>query len=134
MRISRGREDGRHSGFTLVELLIVIVIVGILAAIAIPKYSAMKERARVAEIVSDLRNVATAQESYLHDHNTYAADASALYPMFEPTVGNTLTIAQATSSGWSAKVTSTHTTKVCAVFVNTTPLAPATKEGVATCE
>ncbi len=51
-------------GFTLIELLIVVVIIGILAAIAIPKFAATKERAYVASMKTDLRNIVTAEEGY----------------------------------------------------------------------
>src|ERR671912_454053 len=62
-----------RKGFTLIELLIVVVIIGILAAIAIPKFANTKEKAYVASMKSDLRNMATAEEAYFADFQTYAA-------------------------------------------------------------
>src|SRR5438309_1679471 len=53
-----------RKGFTLIELLIVVVIIGILAAIAIPKFANTKDKAYVAAMKSDLRNMATYEEQY----------------------------------------------------------------------
>ena len=64
-----------RAGFTLIELLIVVVIIGILASIAIPKFGSTKERAYLAKMKSDLRNLATAQESYLSDNQVYYGGA-----------------------------------------------------------
>ena len=61
-----------RKGFTLIELLIVVVIIGILAAIAIPKFANTKEKAVLAGMKSDLRNLVTAQEAYFSDNQTYA--------------------------------------------------------------
>ena len=57
--------------FTLIELLIVVAIIGILAAIAIPNFAAARVRARVAQVKADIRAVVTALESYRIDHQAY---------------------------------------------------------------
>jgi prepilin-type N-terminal cleavage/methylation domain-containing protein len=129
--LPRGR-----AGFTLIELLIVVVIIGILASIAIPKFASTKERAYVAKMKSDLRNLATAQESYLGDNQVYYGGAvpNALFT-YTPSSGTTVTIAEATAGGWSATTSYTGTTKTCAFFYGTAAaVAPATVEGLIVCD
>jgi len=60
-----------EGGFTLIELLVVIAIIGILAAIAIPQFAAYRRRGFVAQVVSDLRNIATAEESVFAQTQAY---------------------------------------------------------------
>ena len=69
-KINKKRDE---KGFTLIELMIVIAIIGILAAIAIPQFSAYRMRAYNSAAQSDLRNCATAQEAYFVDEQTYGA-------------------------------------------------------------
>jgi type II secretion system protein G len=66
----------KSSGFTLIELLIVIAIIGILAAIAIPNLLNALQRGKQKRTMADIRNLATAIESYNVDNNLYP-DATA---------------------------------------------------------
>ena len=68
----------KESGFTLIELMIVIAIIGILAAIAIPQFSAYRTRSYNSAAQADLRNAATAQEAYFVDENTYCSTTAIL--------------------------------------------------------
>ena len=76
MLIKLAKKDER--GFTLIELMIVIAIIGILAAIAIPQFSAYRKRSYNSSAQSDVRNIATAQEAYYVDNSTYTSTESAI--------------------------------------------------------
>jgi type IV pilus assembly protein PilA len=80
--LSKLRErSGSESGFTLVELLVVMLILGILAAIAIPAFFNQRDKAQDADAKVEARTAETAMETYATDHGgDYAgADASALH-------------------------------------------------------
>src|SRR5690349_23964395 len=90
----------RGSGFTLVELLIVVVIIGILATMAIPRFQSTKGKAYLASLKSDLKNLSTAQESFFYEHRAYSTNIDSLKASVSQ--GDVLTIVSATASGWSA--------------------------------
>jgi prepilin-type N-terminal cleavage/methylation domain-containing protein len=73
MRNLRNRQ-----GFTLIELMIVVVIIGILAAIAIPKFSNASARSKEKEAEIILKQVYTMQETYRSEKGTWAEDVTAL--------------------------------------------------------
>jgi prepilin-type N-terminal cleavage/methylation domain-containing protein len=108
-----------RKGFTLIELLIVVVIIGILAAIAIPKFAATKDKAKLASVKTDLRNLMTAQEAYFSDFQTYSPNATATGFAFSPSAGNApATLGSA--SGFTASVSNasiTGTLRSCSVGV-----------------
>jgi type IV pilus assembly protein PilA len=92
-----------EKGFTLIELMIVIAIIGILAAIAIPQFSAYKSRGYMASVKSDTKNLYTAIAAYMGDNPglipSYPADvlpdtglAGAVYTKSKATKGNTVTV------------------------------------------
>jgi type IV pilus assembly protein PilA len=120
-------------GFTLIELLIVVVIVGILASIAIPKFANTKEKAYLATMKADLRNLATAEESYMFDSLTYTTSLAALNG-WQPSTGVSITVNTATGGGWAATASHNVSTKKCYLFYGSAgPIGPATVEGQVRC-
>jgi general secretion pathway protein G len=81
----------KQGGFTLLELLIVIVIIGILAVLIIPNLASGPARARDAQRKSDLRNIKTALETYYNDNNSYpTAGGASCVPSASSCLGTVL--------------------------------------------
>ena len=139
-------------GFTIIELLVVVSIIGILATIALPKFSATKQRASMASMVSDLRNLVAAQEGFYSAHRDYAGSFGAVevagtggngVMVFTPSPNNTIEIEHhdgANGVGWSAVVTNSAITDPqideCGAFVghpSYSPNAAVVREGAPAC-
>ena len=133
-----------RKGFTLIELLIVVVIIGILAAIAIPKFANTKEKAYIAAMKSDLRNLATAQENYFNEQDpaTYgsvAAGGAGLMngaeSMWSPSSGVEVLLITGDDTGWDGAVERPGTLQTCTMWVGRIGAAHAgSNEGEPTCQ
>ena len=133
--MTRSSDKDRSSGFTIVELLIVMTVIGILAAIAVPRFNVTRHKAYRATMTSDLKSLANSQEVYYNVHFTYSSILSDLEAAQSQAV--TLTINEATSNGWAA--TSGHLglpADQCGVYYGDAAAAgasPATVAGVIAC-
>jgi type IV pilus assembly protein PilA len=107
-----------RQGFTLVEILIVVVIIGAVAAIAIPKFAAVKTRAYVAAMQSDLRLLVSAQESYFADNDgIYAIDVAKFGTSYQPSPGVSIQIHNVSASGYLGIAVHASTSTTCALQI-----------------
>ena len=95
------RRSSAKLGFTFVELLVVMAVIGILAAVGVPRIRNMKERAYQATLRSDLGAMRTAQESYYAENREYATVVDLLE--FRPSTNVTVSIvSEDPTRGWKA--------------------------------
>lgn len=123
-------------GFTLVELILVMIIVGLLAALAVPLIGGARQRAYVATMKSDLRNFAVAEESYYYDNAVYAGTVDLLRTRgYQTSRGVSIEINEATAMGWAATASQGNTPIRCYLYAGTAaPVGTATRDGLVDCQ
>lgn len=100
---------GAGKGFTLVELMVVIAVIGILASIVVPSYQDYLRKGRRAAAQSLLMDVAQKQQQYLLDSRSYAADLTTLKVTTPDDVANYYTITMDVGNGAPPSFTVTAT-------------------------
>ena len=110
-----------HRAFTLIELLIVVLIIAVLAAIAVPNFLEFQTRAKVARVKADLRTLATGIEAYRADFNAYP-EGTDNPDNYDPRIGNFL---GNLAPGYYTLRTRTGSTQIAGLdfFTLTTPIA-----------
>lgn len=135
-------------GFTIVELLTTVAILGLLASMAILKTRQSREKAHRASMMVDLRTLVSAQEGFYSANRNYAAGiAPREVPgtgargraAMAPSPGNVVRVRRRGTNGWSATVTNPRVTtapRTCGIFIGRIAYAPnarVTREGVPAC-
>lgn len=106
-----------RKGFTLIEVLVVMVVLGILSGIAIARYLETKEAAYIASMKADLRNFALYEQNFLMDSqgSYFAGNGSAQGFVASPGVTIAATADPGPPPSWHALATHNKTAKTCSI-------------------
>ena len=114
---------GNSAGFTLLELIVVVAVLGILVAIAVQQFQVHRARAIDASMRSDLKNAALAMESYYGEFLSYPTNETAILLVgYRKTSGVTLTISVPTPSTFTVTAARPHGSQPSFTFDSSTGL------------
>jgi type IV pilus assembly protein PilA len=120
-RVSQPTTVINVKGFSLLELLVVVAIIGLLAAVAIPQFSSYRSRAVDSQMKSDLKNAALAMDSYFAENKVYPTTVGSIVSAgFNQTEGVALTIAVPTPSSFRLTATKPSGTQPTFTFDSVT--------------
>lgn len=108
-----------HRGFTLIEVMITVAIIGILAAVAIPSYVEYVRRGQIVEATNALSVLRANMERHYQDNRTYQTQGTFTSPCDSPGTAGTFTLAcTATASGFTATATGRGSTADLVYSIN----------------
>ncbi|MGH7854580.1 MAG: type IV pilin protein [Candidatus Binatia bacterium] len=123
MQIGYPRKTSSSEGFTLLELIVVVAVLGILVSIAIQQFQLHRARAIDASMRSDLKNAALAMESYYGEFLSYPATETAILMVgYRKTSGVTLAISIPTPSTFTLTAARPHGSQASFTFDSSTGL------------
>ncbi len=108
-------------GFTIIELLIIIAIIGLLATIAIPQFITYRSKGIDSQMISDLRNAAVAMEAYFETNEVYPSSVAAISAIgFKGTEGVALSLTNITANSYQLTAAKSGGSQVSFMFDSST--------------